>query len=193
MSFAPEQRDEMSSRFYSLLGTTLRQEQIVEDRAVVLPSQRTIDYGSQWIRWVPDVRGCRTWGHNCRHWHWGRVLTTREYAIGRLEAGDSPEEIEDNVERLHQRHQRGWRLSLVHCDVTGLRELQSVPMAGVWPVRSYEYGMANRVHFLYKRMKEDKWFQALLARYATETDRERKGAGLERGAPLFVQLDEGDK
>lgn len=187
------QREELSGRFYSLLGTNLRKEQIIEDRAVVLPSQRTIDHGSTWIRWVPDVRGCTTWQHDCRHWHWGRVLTMREYTLGRLEAGDSPEEIEDNVAALALRHGRGWRLSLVHCDATGLSDLQSVPMAGIWPVRAYEYGMAKRAKFLGPYIQEDKWFQSLVVRYVTETDHEQQGAGLEPGAPLFVQVDEGDK
>lgn len=188
----PQQREELSSGFYSLLGTTLRKEQTIENCAVVLPSQRTIDYGSRWIRHIPDQRGCN-WQHGCRHWHWGRVLTMREYALGRLEAGDTPEEIEDNVERLHMRHRRGWRLSLVHCDASGLSELQSVAMAGVWPVKPVEYGMAKADNFNGKHVGEQSWFRRLVRRYFAETDRERQAAGLERGAPLFVQVDEGDK
>lgn len=180
--------DELSRAFYSALGAQLRKEKAVEEHAVVLPSQRSIDFGSRWLRYVPDERGC-AWGHARRHHHWGRVLTTKEYAVGRLEAGDSPEEIEDNVQGLYARHLRGWRLSIVHCDATGQAELQSVPMAGVWPISRTEYGMAKRAGFNRLQLEEESWFRSLRRRYREETQREAQAAGLLPGEPLFVPMD----
>lgn len=188
----PKQQDELSRAFYSALGARLHKEQTIERLAIVLPSQRGIDYGSRWLRLVPDRRSCH-WQYESRHYHWGRVLTVREYALGRLEAGDSPEEIEDNIERLRMRHARGWRLSEVHCDACGQAELQSVPMASVWPVRPVEYGMAKADHFNGRHLREQAWFRSLRKRYRVETTREAEAAQLDKGAPLFVQVDEGDK
>lgn len=181
----PQQRDELSRAFHSALGAQLRKEKAVEDLAVVLPSQHSIDYDSRWLRYIPDERGC-TWGHECKHYHWGRVLTLREYALGRLEAGDTPEEIEDNVERLHMRHVRGWRLSIVHCDASGQQELQSVPMAGVWPITPLEYRLAEDTNFKRAQLVEESWFRSLSRRYKAETQAEAQAAGLAPGEPLFV-------
>lgn len=189
----PGDMKEMSGRFYNLLGTTLRKEKTVEEQARVLPSQRTIDYGSKWVRFIPDRRGCTTLRHDCRHWHWGRVLTLREYAVGRLAADDSPEEIEDNVERLHMRHLRGWRLSLVHCDASGLSYLESVPVASVWPVKALEYDMAEVDEFNGAHLRGQQWFRSMARRYKAETVREWQAAGLAPGEPMFVQVHEGDK
>lgn len=186
------QADELSRAFHRALGAQLRKEVIVEQRAVVLPSQRGIDYGSRWLRAIPDRRGCN-WQHDCWHWHWGRVLTLREYALGRLAEGDSPEEIEDNVQTMHARHARGWRLSLVHCDASGLSEIESMAMAGVWPVKPIEYGMAKADHFNGRQIREQSWFRSLYRRYTAETTREAQAAQLDEGAPLFVPIDEGDK
>lgn len=181
-----QQRDELSRAFHRALGAQLRREKVVEDRAVVLPSQRGINYGSKWARYIPDERGC-SWGHGCSHFHWGRVLTTKEYALGRLSANDTPEEIEDNIDRLHLRHLRGWRLSEVHCDAEGGgMELQSVPMAGVWPIHDLEYRLARQAHFIGRHIREESWFRHLFRRYRAETRREAQAAGLEPGEPLFV-------
>lgn len=184
-----QQGDELSRAFYSALGAQLRKEQTIERHAVVLPSQRTIDFGSPWMRVLHDQRGCQ-WRAACHHEHIGRVLTTREYALGRLEAGDGPEEIEDNIERLVMRHARGWRLSLVHCTAQGLSTLESVPVAGVWPVRSYEYNLAKRAGFKRRAMVEERWFRQLLRRYAAETRREWEAAGSVMKEPLFVPVKE---
>lgn len=186
----PRQTEELAHSFYRTVATNLRKEQDVERAAVVLPAQRGIDYGSRWARYVPDKRGC-AWGHDCYHFHWGRVLSVREYALGRLNAGDSPEEIEENVEGLRLRHMRGWRLSEVHCDASQCAELQSVAMAGVWPVKPVEYGMAKADHFDGRRIREQAWFRSLFRRYKAETSTQAQAAGLAPGEPLFIVNDEG--
>lgn len=157
----------------------------MEEQAVVLPSQRAIGFGTVWARYVPNERGC-TWGHGCSHFHWGRVLSVKEYALGRLAAGDGPEDIREALDTLRLRHLRGWRLSEVHCDASRQAELCSVAVAGIWPIYPLEYRMAKDAGFNRYRIVEESWFRHLFRRYRAETRAEAEAAGLLPAESLFV-------
>lgn len=174
------------------VGAALRvQEDFIERCARVLPAQRTIRFGDTWVRFLADERGC-AWSARTAHVHWGRVLTVREYAVGRVEAGDSPEEIEAHIATLRGRQERGWRLSLVHCDSTTQSELASVPLASVWPCNPGQYAAAQAVGFDGARIHGLRWFDLLLRQYRAEVSMQATQAGFVSEYPLFVPVKEED-
>lgn len=185
-----EQQAELSRMFSRVLGSSLEYEMIIEEKATVLPSQKTIDFGTTWMRLIHGEQGC-PWEHNCRHIHWGRVLTVREYALGRLEAGDTPEEIEDHIEELRMRHARGWRLSEIHCDACALASLESIPIAGIWPVEPGEYSLARQAGFFGNAFRDEGWYWKMRQRYTHQTLQEARIAGLVSRDPIFEKIEEG--
>lgn len=167
-------------------------ERIVEAKAVTLPEQSEIDFGSTWLRYFGRQGGC-TLGHQALHFHWGIVWGSDDYLAYLRRQGWRGGALNSLLTSFLYEFQCGWRVSLVHCDVAGDVLLERNHIAGMLPVREGMYRAAERHDFEGYRYRDAEWFETAFREYTEGVKRQAKAVGRsdeEGGEQIFVR-DEG--
>jgi hypothetical protein len=185
---SPASLAEVGAALAAALDAQREYERVVEAKAVILPEQREIDFGSTWLRYYGRAGGCPL-GHQVLHFHWGIVWGSDEYLTYLRRQGWWGAALNTLLTSFLFEFQCGWRFSLTRCDVDGELGLERTHLAGMLPVQEGYYRAAEVYEFKGYQYRDADWFASAFREYTEGAQRQSRAVGRdneEGGDQVFV-------
>lgn len=92
------------------------------------------------------------------HYHWGHLRPFTVIVDRAVTYGYTDQEAERLIQHLMEQDRLGWRMAIIHCDLSGHMDFAAIHVNCAWPVYQWEYASAEGVGFYGSNYYAEEWF-----------------------------------